>query len=218
MLKKLCQVLSLFVVSLFVFTTSADASILYFKPVGGTMDPNKVFPVEVRLHAIPPELITATSVYFNYPQNKLDISYVKPGSSFPVNIGNTYSNGVFALSRQNVNGVTGDVLVATIGFKPKMVNTTAELQFVDGISAALKDNTETLDMDWTKAQIAQYNIKDGKMTYSAGIAQGGISQLPTAGLFDNTAVVLGVGFGSIFFGGVGIYGSKKFRTQKNIIS
>jgi hypothetical protein len=219
MLRKICQILSLFVVSLFFVASPAEASILYFKPIGGTMKPNSVFPVEIRMHAIEPELITSTSVYFNYPQDKIEVSYVKAGSSFPINIGNTYGNGVFALTRQNTNGVTGDVLVATIGFKPKVVNTTAELQFVDGISLAQKDNSETLDMEWTKANLAKYNITDGKITYSAGTAQGGnIDTLPTAGLFDNTAIILGVGFGSILFGGVGIYGSKRFRTQKNTIS
>lgn len=217
MLKKICQILSLFVVSLFVFVSPAEASILYFKPIGGTMKPNTVFPVEIRLHAIEPELITSTSVYFNYPQDKIEVSYVKAGSSFPINIGNTYGNGIFAMTRQNTNGITGDVLVATIGFKPKVVNTTAELNFVDGISLAQKDNSETLDMEWTKANIAQYNITDGKITYSAGKAQGGITELPTAGLFDNTAIVLGMGFGSIFVSGLGLFGAHKLRTRKQFI-
>jgi hypothetical protein len=105
---KICQVLSLVFVSLFLFVSSAEASVIYFKPIAGTMDPNAVFPVEIRMHAIAPEYITWTSVYFSYPSDKLDVSYVKAGSAFPVNIGNTYGNGTFALTRQNVDGVTGD--------------------------------------------------------------------------------------------------------------
>lgn len=178
------------------------------------MDPNAVFPVEIRMHAIAPEYITWTSVYFSYPSDKLDVSYVKAGSAFPVNIGNTYGNGTFALTRQNVDGVTGDVLVATVGFKPKMVNTTATLQFVDGITALQKDGTESLDMEWTKTNAANYNIKDGVITYSATKAQGGISELPTAGFWDNTAILLGFGMGSVGIAGVGLY---KSRARKQIV-
>ncbi len=212
---KICQVLSLVFVSLFVLVSSVEASVIYFKPIGGTMKPNTVFPVEIRMHAIEPEMITSTSVYFNYPQDKIEVSYVKAGASFPINIGNTYGNGVFAMTRQNTNGVTGDVLIATIGFKPKVVNTTADLQFVDGISLAQKDNSETLDMEWTKANTAQYNITDGKITYSAGTAQGGsIETLPTAGFWDNTLILLGFGLGSVGFAGVGIY---KNRSRKQTV-
>lgn len=217
MLSKICQVSVLTIFSLFLFSAPAQASILYFKPIGGTMDPNAVFPVEIRMNSIAPESIAWTSVYFTYPEDTLEVSYVKPGASFPVNIGNTYGNGVFAMTRQNTNGITGDVLVATVGFKPKKVNTTASLQFVDGITALQKDNSETLDMAWTKANIANYNIKDGKITYSAGKAQGGMTELPTAGFFDNTAVMLGVGFGSIFFSGLGLFGAHKIRTRKQFV-
>lgn len=199
---------------LFGFVSSAQASILYFKPIGGTMDPNAVFPVEIRMHSIAPEVVSWTSVYFSYPEDTLEVSYVKPGSSFPVNIGNTYGNGTFAMTRQNTNGITGDVLVATVGFKPKKANTTATLQFIDGITAMQKDNSETLDMAWTKANTANYNIKDGTISYSAGKAQGGMNELPKAGLFDNTAVMLGVGFGSIFFSGLGLFGVHKLRDRK----
>jgi hypothetical protein len=211
---KICQVLSLVFVSLFLFVSSAEASVIYFKPIAGTMDPNAVFPVEIRMHAIAPEYITWTSVYFSYPSDKLDVSYVKAGSAFPVNIGNTYGNGTFALTRQNVDGVTGDVLVVTVGFKPKMVNTTATLQFVDGITALQKDGTESLDMEWTKTNAANYNIKDGVITYSATKAQGGISELPTAGFWDNTAILLGFGMGSVGIAGVGLY---KSRARKQIV-
>ncbi len=211
---KICQVLSLVFVSLFVFVSSAEASVIYFKPIGGTMKPNTVFPVEIRMHAIEPEMITSTSVYFNYPQDKIEVSYVKAGSSFPINIGNTYGNGVFAMTRQNTNGVTGDVLIATIGFKPKVVNTTVNLQFVDGISLAQKDNSETLDMEWTKANTAQYNITDGKITYSAGTTQeGSIDTLPTAGFMDNTLILLGFGLGTVGFAGIGLYRSRSRKQE-----
>lgn len=178
------------------------------------MDPNAVFPVEIRMNAIAPESITWTSVYFSYPVDKIDVSFVRPGTAFPVNIGNTYGNGTFAMTRQNVSGVTGDVLVATVGFKPKMVNTTASLQFVDGITALQQDGTESLDMEWTKANIANYNIKDGQITYSASKSQGGITELPTAGFWDNTLIWMGFGLGSVGLAGVGLY---KARSSRQIV-
>lgn len=199
--------------SLWFFSAPVDASILYFKPIAGTMDPNAVFPVEIRMHAIAPESITWTSVYFSYPSDKLDVSYVRAGSAFPVNIGNTYGNGTFAMTRQNVDGVTGDVLVATVGFKPKVVNTTATLQFIDGITALGQNGNESLDMEWTKSNIANYNIKDGKITYSASKAQGGITELPTAGFWDNTLILLGFGLGSIGFAGIGLYKSRPRKQE-----
>jgi hypothetical protein len=88
------------------------------------------------------------------------------------------------------------------------------LQFVDGITALQKDGTESLDMEWTKTNAANYNIKDGVITYSATKAQGGISELPTAGFWDNTAILLGFGMGSVGIAGVGLY---KSRARKQIV-
>jgi hypothetical protein len=216
-IRKICQFLSLGVISLFLFANSAQASVLYFKPLGGNITPNVVFPVEIHLSSEPSESITSTSVYFNYPADKLEIVSVKAGSSFPVNLGNSYSNGTFAMTRNNINGVTGDVVVATVGFKAKMANTWAELTFVDGIKAALADNTETLDMDWTKKNIARFNIKEGDINRApVSDGQGGtLDELPTAGLLDNTLVLLGTGTGLIFFSGLGLWKSKKISLNKN---
>lgn len=221
MFKKICHFLSFSLISLFLFVPSVDAAVLYFKPLGGNITPNVVFPVEIRLNALASEPITSTSVYFNYPADKLEIVSVKAGSAFPVNLGHSYGQGLFALTRNNVNGVTGDVVVATIGFKAKMANTWVELNFVDGIKAAMADNTDVLDATWTKANTAKYNIKEGIIKQSAvagAAAQGGaMDELPKAGFLDNTFVLAGTGFGLILFSSVGLLSSKKFRTHKNSI-
>ena len=216
MLKKICRFFSLSLVSLFVFATPTFASVLYFKPVGGNITPNVVFPVQIWLSSQVSEPITSTSVYFNYPSEKLEIVSVKAGSAFPVNLGNTYSNGMFAMTRNNINGVSGDVLVATVGFKAKTTNTSAELVFVDGIKAATSDNTDTLDAVWTKGNIARFNITDGVIKQNS--AQGGPDELPVAGIMDNTYVLLGFGGGLLFLSGIGLVRAKKFRINRNPVA
>ena len=217
MIKKICHFLILSITSLFFSVSPALASVLYFTPVGGTITPNKTFTVQVHLKTTDPEKVTSTSVYFNYPSDKIDIVSVKAGTSFPVNLGNTYGNGVFAMTRNNANGVSGDVVVASIGIKPKVVNTPVTLTFVDGIQALQSDNTETLDAAWTKADVATFNIGDGVISTGSAKAAGGAGgdELPVAGLMDNTLVLLGFGGGLVFLSGVGLIGSKRWNDNKN---
>ncbi len=206
--------MSFSLITLLFGASPAFASVLYFTPVGGNITPGKVFTVQVHLKTTEPEKVTSTSVYFTYPSDKVDIVSIKPGSSFPINLGNTLSNGTFAMTRNNANGVSGDVVVTTFGLKAKTTNTPVTLTFVDGIQALQADSTETLDAVWTKADIATYNITDPATASGTLKAQGGPDELPVAGLMDNTYALLAFGGGLVFVGGAGLYGAKRYHKNR----
>jgi LPXTG-motif cell wall-anchored protein len=208
MIKKTCLSLSLLFLSLFL-PASAYASVLYMKPMGGNMQKGAIFPVQIRLSA-QAESITSLSAYLSYPSDTLDVAYVKGSTSFPVDHGYTAENNLVGLTRENIGGVTGDVLVATIGFKPKVSNSTATISFADGSRASLADNTDTLDLDWTKSNVGKFNIIGGAAAASQTNDQfRGLAGLPDAGLDTTTNILIGLGLGSSALGAFGLLFKKK---------
>ncbi len=207
------------------FATPSYASVLYFKPLGGNITPNTTFPVEVHFSSTAPEEnITSVSVYFSYPQEKLDIVSVKPGTAFPLNLGHFYKDGVFAMSRDSASAVRGDVVVATIGFRAKVANTPVSLTFIDGIKAENSDKSETLDFDWTKNNIANYSILEGTInTAGAGgplgsstdqAAVNGYTELPVAGSMTQNILLITLGLLLTLLGASTLYAQKRFKTVR----
>lgn len=179
---------------------SAEASFMYLQPSGGNMAKGVVFPVQVRLSA-QTDLINSVSVYLNYPSDILSVEYIRNAGSFPLEMGQQYGNGSIALTRQNASGIMGDVNIVTIGFKPKVSNTTATIYFTDGIMASLSSGNSTLDTELTKSRTGNYNILETASSLSKG------GTLPVAGSEDVNYLLGGLGFLLV---GAGIIGLKKF--------
>ena len=220
--------MSLTLLSLIIFATPTYASVLYFKPLGGNIVPNQTFPVEVHLSSKAPESITSVSVYFTYPADKLDIVSVKPGTAFPVNQGHFFKDGTFGMTRDTANGVQGDVVIATIGFRAKMANTTVSLRFADGIKSENVDKSETLDFDWTKNNVANFNILEGTIRTAAVAGTGGtgdgttttgqtsvngLTELPVAGFGSQTSLLITLGVLLTLLGASTLLAQKRFTTS-----
>jgi LPXTG-motif cell wall-anchored protein len=207
-ISKFCLLGCLFFLSLFWSVSTTNAAVFYLKPLGGNMAKGVVFPVQLRMSA-QGESITSLSVYLDYPSDKLGVAYIKPSSNFPVSLGTTTGNNTFGLTRENINGVTGDVLIATVGFKPKISNSTVMISFIDGSRASLSDNTNVLDLDWSKARVGKYNIAEGASGVAA--SSNGVKQLPNSGLSSSTNILLGAGLGLTSLGSFGLFAYRKRR-------
>lgn len=108
-------------------------------PIGGTVA------VSVRLNA-GGDPVNAISAFLSYPADKLDVTYVSPGSAFAIGAENTYGGGTIKISRGSLNGVSGSVNVATIGFKGKAAGV-ANVSFIGGSSAPrASDSSDSLNL------------------------------------------------------------------------
>ena len=82
MIKKLSIILIAFFIFLFLANTSF-ASTLYLSPGSANIPQGSIVSVQVRLNA-GGESINGISAYLSYPADKLEVSSLSFGSSFPI--------------------------------------------------------------------------------------------------------------------------------------
>ncbi|MCL4366614.1 hypothetical protein M1563_00355 [Patescibacteria group bacterium] len=147
MLGKLCKYFTstfFLVVIYLAFGQTASASTLYLSPGSANVGVGGVISVQVRLNTAG-EAVNAVSAVLTYPQDKVDVAWISYGSSaFSIAAEGSYGGGAIRISRGNINGVTGNVNVATIGFKGKALGK-ATVAFVGGSAAPrATDSTDSL--------------------------------------------------------------------------
>lgn len=121
------------------------ASTLYLSPGKTTIPIGGTVAVSVRLNA-GGDSVNAVSAFLSYPADKLDVTYVSPGSVFAIGAENSYGGGVIKISRGSLSAVSGSVGVATIGFRGKSAGT-ANISFIGGSSAPrASDSSDSLNL------------------------------------------------------------------------
>jgi len=128
-----------------IFPGAVLASTLSLSPGGGTVGVGGALSVRVVLNA-GRDSVNGISAYLSYPQDKLDVSYVSPGGSFPIEAENSFGGGIIKISRGSINAVGGSVTVATIGFKGKSQGS-ATVSFIGGSAAPrASDSSDSLSL------------------------------------------------------------------------
>ena len=144
MIKKLSIILIAFFIFLFLANTSF-ASTLYLSPGSANIPQGSIVSVQVRLNA-GGESINGISAYLSYPSDKLEVSSLSFGSSFPIAAEGSYGGGGIRISRGSISGVTGDVNVATIRFKGKSQGV-GTVSFIGGSGAPrASDSSDSLNL------------------------------------------------------------------------
>ena len=134
-----------FITAFLLFPRAAFASTLYLTPAGGSIGVGATQAVQVRLNA-GGDAVNAVSAYLSYPADKLDISYINYGSAFSIAAEGSYGGGSIRIARGSISPVSGNVLVATIGFRGKSLGT-ASVSFVGGSAAPrASDSSESLNL------------------------------------------------------------------------
>lgn len=125
--------------------TLVFASTLYLSPGKTTIPIGGTVAVAIRLNA-GGDAVNAVSAVLSYPADKLDVVYVSPSSAFAIGAENTYGGGVIKVSRGSLSGVSGNVGVATIGFRGKSAGS-ATVSFIGGSSAPrASDSSDSLSL------------------------------------------------------------------------
>lgn len=142
MYKKLLTIfLSLFL--FLFFAKSSFASTLYLSPASAGIPVGGVKSIQVRLNT-GGEAINGVSAYLAYPADKIEVAWISYGGSFAIAAEGSYGGGGIRISRGNINGVSGDVNVATIGFRGKTAGS-ATVSFIGGSAAPrASDSSDSL--------------------------------------------------------------------------
>ena len=122
----------------------ALASTLNLSPGSGSVGVGGSLTVQVRLNS--GEGVNGVSAYLSYPSDKLDVSYVSGSGTFAIEAENSFGGGVIKISRGSINPVSGNVSIATIGFKGKATGT-ATVGFIGGSAAPrASDSSDSLNL------------------------------------------------------------------------
>lgn len=150
--------LTSFLILIFIFLVSAKisfASTLNLSPSGGNISVGSTLNVSVRLNA-GGDSVNGVSAVLSYPADKLDVAYINYGSAFSIAAEGTYGGGSIRISRANFSGVSGNVLVATIGFKGKSPGV-ATVSFIGGSAAPrAADSSDSLSLGGSSG--ATFNV------------------------------------------------------------
>ncbi len=124
---------------------SAFASTLHLAPGGGNIAIGQTLAVQVMLNTAGTPVNGVTAL-LAYPADKLDVAYVSPGSAFGIDAEKVVGGGNIRISRGNISGVSGDVVVATIGFRGKVLGS-ANVSFISGSGApSAASSNDTLNL------------------------------------------------------------------------
>lgn len=199
MFKKLTFTL-LFLPFFFIFPKLSFASTLYLTPNSGNISVGSTKVLQVRFSA-GSDAVNAVAFNLTYPADKLSVAYINGGSAFSIAAEDSRASGTMRIVRGNINPVTGDVLVATIGFKGIGAGL-ATLAFTGGSAAPrASDSTDSLNLAGSRG--GTYNVVSGAVLASS--AQGApVNTLPVAGAFDTTVILSIIGVSLTFLGAVGL--------------
>lgn len=143
-MKKLI-VLFIAIIGFLMIVSPASASTLNLSPGSGEIGLGQVFSVGVRLNT-QGEAVNAVSAFLSYDKDKLEVAWVSVGSAFAIEAEKSYGGGVVKISRGSVSGVTGNVNVATIGFKGKAQGV-ANVTYIGGSAVPrASDSTDSLNL------------------------------------------------------------------------
>lgn len=181
---------------LFVIPKSTLASTLYLSPGSGNIYIGGTTSVQVRLNA-GGDAVNGVSAFLSYPADKLDVAWVSSGSAFAIEAEKTYGGGIIKISRGNIGGVTGNVNVATIGFRGKSAGS-ATVAFIGGSQAPrASDSSDSLNLGGSRGSV--FNViagsppaaKTGTTKASPGtaIAQLLINEIRITDISTNSAVI-----------------------------
>lgn len=139
-------ILSLFFAFAFLlFPKFALASTLYLSPGSGNIPVGGVVSFQVRLNT-GGEGVNAVSAFLSYPADKLDVAWVSPTGTFGIEAERSFGGGIIKISRGNLSPVSGNVSVATIGFRGKTEGS-ATVAFIGGSSAPrASDSSDSLNL------------------------------------------------------------------------
>lgn len=155
---KLPVITTIIIVAFFLLPKSTFASTLYLSPGGGAISIGGITSIQVRLSA-GGDAVNGVSAFLSYPADKLDVAWVSPGSAFAIEAEKSYGGGSIKISRGNISGVTGDVNVATIGFRGKSTGS-ATVSFVGGSAAPrASDSSDSLNLGGSRGGV--YNVAAG---------------------------------------------------------
>lgn len=155
---KLIIVTTILAFVFFLIPKTAYASTLHLSPGGGNISIGGVTSVQVRLNA-GGDSVNAVSAYLSYPADKLDVAWVSPGSAFSIEAEKSFGGGIIKISRGSFGGVSGNVNVATIGFRGKAAGQ-AGVSFIGGSAAPrLSDSSDSLNLGGSSGGV--FNVGAG---------------------------------------------------------
>jgi hypothetical protein len=193
LLSKPIKVLIFLVLLTFVFlflqAKSAFASTLYLSPASGKIQQGQTLSVQVRLNT-GGDSVNAVSAFVSYPADKLDVAWVSTnGSAFAIEAEKTYGGGSVKISRGNVNPVSGNVTVATIGFRGKALGNAA-ISFVAGSAAPrASDSSDSLNLGGSGKGSYEVVKAEPKKEEPKDTTAPKISGLSVTSITKNSAVV-----------------------------
>jgi hypothetical protein len=133
------------VLGFLLFSPAVFASTLTLSPGSGSIGVGSTLAVTVRL-GTGGEGVNGVSAYLAYPTDKLDVSYVRGSGTFNIEAENSFGGGGIRISRGSINAVSGNVSVATIGFRGKALGS-ATVAFIGGSAAPrASDSSDSLDL------------------------------------------------------------------------
>lgn len=138
-----------------VSTKPSFAATLYLSPSTGNVGVGQTTAVQVRLNTSG-EAVNAVSAYLSYPTDKLDVTYVSGAATFGIDAEKSFGGGVIKISRGNINPVSGNLSVATIGFKGKVPGS-ARVSFIGG-SAVPRANDSSDSLNLGASVGGTYNV------------------------------------------------------------
>ena len=104
-----------------------------------------IVPVDLKINTNN-ESINGVSAYLSYPGDKIEVEWITYSEAFSVQAEESYGNGIIKISRGSFTGATGNVTIATVGFKGKAIGE-AVVSFVDGSFAPrTSDSSDSLNL------------------------------------------------------------------------
>lgn len=145
-MKKRLILALIFTLAAILYSKPALASTLYLSPGSGDVSQGGVKTVQVRLNG-GGDTVNAVSAFLSYPQDKLEVAWINyTGSAFSIQAEDVYGGGVIKISRGSFSPVSGNISVASIGFRGKGLGS-ATVAFIGGSAAPrASDSSDSLNL------------------------------------------------------------------------
>lgn len=164
------------------------ASTFYLSPATTNIPSGSIVPVSIGVNTAG-ESINAVSTYLAYPSDKLEVAWVSYGGSFTIGAESSYGGGSIRISRGNIDGVLGNVNVATIGFKGKGLGQ-ATVSFIGGSGAPRTSNsTDSLNLVASKGGVYIVGAAQPTVVVQKDTTKPVISNVIVSLISTNTATV-----------------------------
>lgn len=154
-LRKFLPVLVVILFVFLLFPKLVLASSLSLSPTKRTVAVGETVSAQVRLNT-GSEAVNAVSAFLSYPADKLEVAWISyPSSAFSISAEGSFGGGIIKISRGNINPVSGNLRVATIGFKGKVAGS-ATVAFIGGSAAPrASDSSDSLNLGASSGTVFQ---------------------------------------------------------------